>query len=84
MSEEEMNQVETTTAEAAEAEGQVSLGIGDLASVVQIIDVCSQRGAFQGSELEAVGALRGRVQQFVKANTPAEEAEGESEGTPNE
>jgi hypothetical protein len=75
MSEEEMNQVETTTAEAAEAEGQVSLGIGDLASVVQIIDVCSQRGAFQGSELEAVGALRGRIQQFVKANTPDEEAE---------
>jgi len=79
MSEEEMNQVETTTAEAAEAEGQVSLGIGDLASVVQIIDVCSQRGAFQGSELEAVGALRGRVQQFVKANTPDEEAEESSD-----
>ena len=74
---EETNNVETTTAEAAEAEGQVSLGIGDLASVVQIIDVCSQRGAFQGSELEAVGALRGRVQQFVKANSPEEE-EGES------
>ena len=75
MSEVEMNDVETTSAEAAEAEGQVSLGIGDLASVVQVIDVCSQRGAFQGSELEAVGALRGRIQQFVKANTPDEEAE---------
>jgi len=75
----ETNDVETTTAEAAAAEGQVSLGIGDLASVVQIIDVCSQRGAFQGSELEAVGALRGRVQQFVKANTPEEEEATEEE-----
>jgi len=71
--------VDTTTAEEAEAQGQVSLGIGDLASVVQIIDVCSQRGAFQGSELEAVGALRGRIQQFVKANTPAEETEESEE-----
>ena len=82
---EETNNVETTTAEAAEAEGQVSLGIGDLASVVQIIDVCSQRGAFQGSELEAVGALRGRIQQFVKANTPDEEDEQKGEeGESNE
>jgi len=69
--------VDTTTAEEAEAQGQVSLGIGDLASVVQIIDVCSQRGAFQGSEFEAVGALRGRIQQFVKANAPEESDENE-------
>jgi len=75
--------VDTTTAEEAEAQGQVSLGIGDLASVVQIIDVCSQRGAFQGSELEAVGALRGRIQQFVKANAPEEEEQTE-EGDNNE
>jgi hypothetical protein len=84
MSEETVNQVETTTAEAAEAEGQVSLGIGDLASIVQIIDVCSQRGAFQGSEMEAVGALRGRIQQFVKANTPDEEQEEQTEGENND
>lgn len=67
------NTVEATTPD--QAEGQVSLGIGDLASVVQIIDVCSQRGAFQGSELEAVGALRGRIQEFVKANAPEQEEE---------
>lgn len=78
------NTVDTTTAEQAEAEGQVSLGIGDLASVVQIIDVCSQRGAFQGSELEAVGALRGRIQQFVKANAPEEDETTEEEGSGNE
>jgi hypothetical protein len=75
---EEQNQVDTMTADQAEAEGQISLGIGDLASVVQIIDVCSQRGAFQGSEMEAVGALRGRIQQFVKANTPDDEETEES------
>ena len=49
------------------------LSLQDLAAVVQVIDLCSQRGAFQGSELEAVGGLRGRIQAFVAANTPAEE-----------
>ena len=71
--------VDTTTPEQAEAEGQVSLGIGDLAAVVQVIDMCSQRGAFQGSELEAVGSLRGRIQAFVQANTPATEEEETSD-----
>ena len=49
------------------------LSLQDLAAVVQVIDLCSQRGAFQGSELEAVGGLRGRIQAFVASNTPAEE-----------
>ena len=30
----------------------------DLAGVVSIIDVCSQRGAFRGEELAGVGRLR--------------------------
>jgi hypothetical protein len=61
---------ETTTTEAAPG-----LSLQDLASVVQVIDICSQRGAFQGSEMEAVGGLRGRIQAFVSANAPAEEEE---------
>jgi len=56
------------------------LSLQDLASVVQVIDLCSQRGAFQGSELEAVGGLRGRIQAFVSANAPAEE-ENQEEST---
>jgi len=64
----------TTTAE----EAAPGLSLQDLASVVQVIDLCSQRGAFQGSELEAVGGLRGRIQAFVSANAPAEETEGET------
>ena len=30
----------------------------DLAGVVSVIDVCSQRGAFRGEELAGVGRLR--------------------------
>lgn len=55
------------------------LSLQDLASAIQVIDLCSQRGAFQGSELEAVGALRGRLQTFVAANTPAEEETEEND-----
>ena len=49
------------------------LGLGDLAAVIQIIDICSKRGAFEGTELESVGAVRGRIAEFVKANAPQQE-----------
>ena len=64
---------ENTQDTTAETEEGVTLSVNDLAAVVQLIDLCSQRGAFQGSELEAVGTLRGRVQAFVSANTAEEE-----------
>lgn len=70
---------ETTTTETS-----VGLSLQDLASVIQIIDLCSKRGAFEGSELEAVGALRGRFQQFVAANAPAEEEESTEDETGDE
>lgn len=65
-----MTEETTTTTQTEAAPG---LSLQDLASVIQVIDLCSQRGAFQGSELEAVGGLRGRIQAFVSANAPAEE-----------
>lgn len=60
------------------------LGIGELAAVIQVIDVCSKRGAFEGSELETIGALRGRIAAFVQANTPAQEEAAEEETTETE
>ena len=66
--------------EEENTEAAPGLSLQDLASVVQVIDLCSQRGAFQGSELEAVGGLRGRIQAFVSANAPAEE-ENQEEST---
>ena len=74
---------ETTTTETT-AEAAPGLSLQDLASVVQVIDLCSQRGAFQGTELEAVGGLRGRIQAFVTANAPAEEATDEAEAAADE
>lgn len=49
------------------------LALNDLAAVVQIIDIVSRRGAFEGTELTAVGALRTRFADFLKASTPKQE-----------
>jgi hypothetical protein len=57
----------------------INLTLQDLATVVNVIDVCSQRGAFKGEELSVVGQLREKFAAVVKANTPAETAEEEKE-----
>jgi hypothetical protein len=59
----------------------VNLTLQDLATVVNVIDVCSQRGAFKGEELSAVGQLREKFAAVVKANTPTETAEEKEEET---
>lgn len=51
----------------------VQLSIQDLAATVQIIDLCSKRGAFEGAELESVGQVRSRYVAFIEANTEQEE-----------
>ena len=48
----------------------------DLAGVVSVIDVCSQRGAFRGEELAGVGRLRETFlaeiqEQSADTNAPA-------------
>lgn len=64
---------EQVTDTAAPEAQPPSLGVNDLAAMVQVIDVCSKRGAFEGAELESVGILRGRVARFLEANRPPEE-----------
>jgi len=56
----------------AEAEAMLpTFTLNDLAAMIQLIDVVSERGAFKGPELEAVGVLRSRLARFLQANTPA-------------
>jgi hypothetical protein len=49
------------------------LNIGDLVSMVKIIDACSERGAFKGNEMGSVGAVRDRIAAFAEANQPVEQ-----------
>ena len=60
------------------------IGVADLEAVIQIIDACSQRGAFKGDELASVGNVRNRIDAFVKANKPAEKIEEEQAELPLE
>jgi hypothetical protein len=61
---EQENVVETTKTEAPQ------LSLKDISTFVQIIDICSKRGGFEGPELEAVGLLRNRTVAFLNAVAP--------------
>ena len=56
----------------AQAEG-VQLSLQDIATMVQVIDLCSKRGGFEGPELEAVGGLRTRVVTFLNEASKGQE-----------
>ena len=74
---------EVTAPEGAEAvaedSGAPGLSINDIATLANLIDICSKRGAFEGGELESVGGLRNRVVAFLQSVAPPEEAEAEAE-----
>jgi len=60
--------------QAVETQEAPQLSLQDIATSVQVIDICSRRGGFEGQELETVGALRTRLVTFLNANRPAGEA----------
>lgn len=62
---------ENVNVEAPQQEG-VQLGLNDIATMVQIIDLVSRRGGFEGPELEAVGGLRSRIVAFLQAAQAAQ------------
>lgn len=69
--------------EAQTQEPQISLA--DFSAALQVIDVCTTRGAFRGEELSSVGQLRDRLKAFVEFHAPkneqeSEEGEGEEGG----
>jgi len=51
------------------------LTIRDLAQVVEIVKVCSARGAFRADELSGVGLLYDRLSSFLQSVTPPTEPE---------
>ena len=60
MSQTESSQTVTST------DQQVSLSLADLQSFCQIVEVCSQRGAFKAEEMAGVGALYNKTIAFLK------------------
>ena len=49
---------------------KVQLSLQDIATVVQMIDVVSRRGAYAGNELAGIGMLRNKMEMFLQQNAP--------------
>jgi len=49
----------------AQEQEEVQLSLNDIATFVQIVDIASRRGAFEGRELQGVGGLRNKVEAFL-------------------
>ena len=64
---------EVMAPQGAEEQEAPQLSLQDIATMVQIIDIVSRRGGFEGQELEAVGSLRTRVVTFLNAAAPKDE-----------
>ena len=54
-------------------EQQVTITLGDLSTVLQLIDVVSTRGGFQGNEMAGVGMLRNKIETYLRQNGPQQE-----------
>ena len=75
------DQVETPVegAEGLEegAGGPESISLNDLQLLAQIVDLASQRGAYKPNEMEVVGRTYNRLDIFLQAITPKQEAPAE-------
>lgn len=65
--------------EGTEEQQAPQLSLQDIATFVQIIDICSKRGGFEGQEMEAIGGLRNRTVAFLNAAS-AEQGKKAPEG----
>lgn len=50
----------------------VQINLHDMKNVLVLIDLCTQRGAFRGSELMSVGQLYEKIGQFVQQSESAD------------
>jgi len=67
---------ETVNGNFGQPQGQeqkVVINLNDLSTVLQLIDIVSQRGGFQGNELAGVGMLRNKIEAFLRQNAPQQD-----------
>lgn len=68
---------QTQSAEQAQPAAQPApeLTLNDLANLKAIVETAARRGAFQASEMAAVGAVFDRLNTFLAAVTPKQPAD---------
>ncbi len=67
------------TSDQAPPKSRPGLNIQDLVNVLQVINTCTQRGAFRAEELSGVGGLYDRLSAFVKSTGATTEPPAETE-----
>lgn len=63
---------------------QVSLSLNDLKVCLQIIDLCSQRGAFKPEEFQAVGIIHQKLSAFLSQAQAAQASSATEKDAPEE
>lgn len=63
----------TEVADQTAPQGE-SISLNDLQTLLQIIDLSSERGAFKGPELSQVGATRDKLAAFLASVAAAQDA----------
>ena len=83
MGQEEFDEVAAQVdAPAPEGPTDDQLNLSDIRACVSIIDIVTKRGAFEGSELADVGAVRNRIDSFLTKAAAAQEAANPTEEAP--
>jgi hypothetical protein len=66
-----------TTEETPSTPQPTGVTINDIATLLQIVEICAQRGAFRADELSSVGSIYDKVKSFISAALPqAQPTEG--------
>jgi len=77
----EATEAQAVEQEATQAAAPESISLNDLGLLLNIVDLASKRGAFQGAELSQVGAIFDKLNAFLtfvaEQQASAEEADGE-------
>ena len=83
MGQEEFDEVAAQVdAPAPEGPTDDQLNLSDIRACVSIIDIVTKRGAFEGSELADVGAVRNRIDSFLTKAAATQEAANPTEEAP--
>jgi len=75
-----MNDAMQQGQQGQQQEQEAVITLGDISTLLQIIDVVSTRGGFQGQELAGIGMLRNKLEAFLRQKGPKQD-ESAGEGS---
>lgn len=65
-----MNDAMQQGQQGQQQEQEAVITLGDISTLLQVIDVVSTRGGFQGQELAGIGMLRNKLEAFLRQKGP--------------